>query len=359
MTTAAFKTVRLPSVVVALLVLFTPAPGARAQDIPFNFETRTNPDAATMARVVDPVVDAFRSGDLARLSQARSSILERLSNPSVSVAFRLDVSDRLASVLDEVVDGPDAAVSGNALLIAGRLATDDASRVILKAFSSETVSVRYAAASAAGETIRAFGAPSPPLREPNARALVEAVVGLVGSDEDENVAASALRALSRGRLVDRGPLVDLARTGLGQGALAAGERLRGASQTEPRFVLGILSFLLETRGLLTDSVGNLPDEMRCSIADLAANAVAFVRNAYQRDGREFAGLREPMLQLLDAAEKTLYFTRIGLTQESGLAPRLRAGRDDEAFYRGVIGLIGPGGPMTQAPCRRPGDAYLK
>lgn len=349
-----------------LVVCLSAAVGSSAQDVPRDFEEQTSGlSSATMSLLIDPVVEALDSGDPEQISTQRERLVERLRNPRASAAFRLGLSDRLAEPLALHAESEDSLVSGNALQIAGWIATKETSRLLLDAMSSESDVVRFAAVTAARRTVRTFGQRAPAISEDAASSLVSGLVALVETDASTDVATAAMRSIGEARLARGGKLDAVGQQAISQGTTALGRRVAGLG-TDPaanaRLLRGVVVILIDARTLLdSGGDGSVPQPVRCGFATLAGHSVAHARRVYLDAGADFGGETTIYTALVDAAEKAIYFGEVGSSVPTNLTEALRDSDSDrdERFLRGVIDLLGPGGSLETGPCSLDGKLFLK
>lgn len=345
---------RLGITSVALLLNATSLTGALAQQLPAGFEEQPSPNRATLATFADEVIEHLESGDPARVSQARQRVLERLDNPAVSVGFRLALTEQLTQRLSEIAMREPGLATTNALKIAGELGTSGSLDVIISALSSEHATTRFAAAVAAGATFEVADSPAPPLRERPVNQLIDALTDRITQDPDAEVVAGSMRGLLAARQVSRGPLIPQANRALIMLSQASGKRLAKleSEDTTPahhqRMLVAAIGTGTGLREMLADVGRDVPVEVRQAAGELAGDALAHAYSVVRQDGLPRGQDRQIMVQLVDTAEKLVFFAGDGQGGSAGLADSMRSG-DREQFIRGVLSVAGPGGQLTEAP----------
>lgn len=355
---------RLRIQALAFCLSVVPASFAGAQQLPAGFEEQPSPNSATLSTFADAISEHLRSGDASRISQARERVLERLNNPAVSVGFRLGLTDQLTQDLREIASGDSGLAATNALRIAGEIGTSGSLEVVIESLENEQATIRYTAAVAAGATFDVANSTAPPLRERPVNTLIDALANRIETDADPEVIAASMRALLSARQVTRGPLVPQASRALVRLSESAGKRLSGLASAdmtpehERRLLVAVIGAGAGLRDQLADVGRQTPLDVRKAAAALAGDALGHVYGVVRTEGiPDNEDTRQLMIQLVDTAEKVIFFADDSSGSASSLAQTLRE-RNREGFIRGVVSLVGPGGRLSERPFGFAGDRFL-
>jgi hypothetical protein len=188
---------------------FGPAHAA-AQGLPAEVVSALSLSAEQRAQVeafAAPLRDALSSGEARRVVDARAAALETLASPSVSVAYRLELSRVLMPALTSLMQTPgaqgaDALGSINAVILAGELATEQSTSLVTQALAlNDRADMRYQAAMALRRTFEAAQRSAPALQPQRAADLVRAIDDRMKVERDPLVKDALIRAgLAAGEL---------------------------------------------------------------------------------------------------------------------------------------------------------------
>lgn len=141
-------------VALAMLITLTFAAGpARAQDNLstdlVTAEALTSEQQQTVQRYLAQWGEQLRTADASQITPARQRLIEPMNNPTgPSEAFLSYYSPRLATYLEEALDSDRLIVRLNAMIVATRMASNEALPLIEKGLVDENAGVRYWAAKA-------------------------------------------------------------------------------------------------------------------------------------------------------------------------------------------------------------------
>ncbi len=283
--------------------------------------------------------------------RARGRLLRPLATPDASVSFRLAYSGALMPELDRLSRQGEIEIRLNAIRVAGELATQDSSDLVLRALESDATEVRIMGSYALRRTFESLSAQPPALAEGRVRALVERAATMVERERDPLAFDAAVRTLAAAGRINR-PNLSLRNESYRRLADSVGSRVRSRPTTAD--ALGVM----RTGEALLDvlrSIESLDTQAAVAAGGFAGDALAMVRNALASDESLNAADRDQLVNLAQIVEAVIFFART--VAEPGADPQptshataLRDTRDVQRFIAGVErDLIGANGALTRRP----------
>ncbi len=295
---------RRPALGRALRVLMVGAaclgalPAAAQQGLPPGLPTQTTaPTGADVEAIKKFVAD--RSPDLsgggdgpigaaeaARIKRARTELLEPLADDRVSPLFRIEYSRQLEPVLSKLAADPRDQVAVPALLIAGELATEQGVAIAEKQLAAKLAVIRFAAASAIGQTFEALRRSSPALVENRVAQMIDTLSRRLDAESDPLVRDTLARSLIAAMQVSEPPFQAIPLRAMDALATKVGARLGAdveklsAEEFELLLDTGITTGIA-LRGMLTNVSANrlLTDDARRVAAGYAGDLLGLIGRA--------------------------------------------------------------------------------
>ncbi|MEM0983017.1 MAG: hypothetical protein AAGI17_03600 [Planctomycetota bacterium] len=328
---------------------------------------------------VEAYVQAHSAGlletdDLAAQRRAVRQLIEPLERGGVSVSFRNSYAQALQPLLDSLIAGPGTPVAWRqvtALRLSAELATERTARIINRSFDDSSTEVRYFAIYAAGRVFAAAGRSSPAIIPQTARTLSDELADIVASSDDPVFADAAVRSLRAGGSVGTGGSIE------GFPAYAINKLAEGGRERAIGLELGAidepseLNVLLRAGGVIREAnIGPGPADAAAQSAGFAGGLFALVLDRVETNVR--AGNRggfderDPAVLLASLAETILGFAsdrmaaanRGSAINVPAIRDQMLAGDLDEVRTE-ILGLIGPGGRLTQAPYSIPASGLSR
>lgn len=299
------------------------------------------------------------SSDNGDRSSARQALGRPLRNSNVSVQFRLAYSRALTDDLQAAFRSGDRSAKIGVLLLAGQIATDQAVRLGLDHLDDEDPIIRYQAAFSLGLTLDAVATRSPAITRAGVDRLIRALAERVGEETDLWVLDRVVRSMSAGLGISSQGFEGIKSStmaSLADGVATRVAALTGDAQPEERERPTLLVLLraaeIAQQSLTTQSIS---DAEIVASARLGGELLAFVsrRNAagdLSQDDRQL------LIQITRTGENAIFFARSNHSQRRDTPSPTRIGDalangDDDAFSRGLNGLVGSRGALTQPPFR--------
>ncbi|MEZ6241781.1 MAG: hypothetical protein R3B57_01935 [Phycisphaerales bacterium] len=297
------------------------------------------------------------STDPAAASLARERLTRPLTTASASVAFRRAYSQALTPALRGIAGGDDVGAKLGALRVAGLLATDEASEILLDALKSDDESVRLFAASQLGESLRATSAGTPAVTPEGVDEIVRALGQQIASAKNPLEAAAAVRALALATRIEHqgyGVVRNLASAQLGA---RTGERIRRMSSSSADELELIVALEACTAGLnaVTAPTSRPDAEGTKQIIGMGGDLLAWALARFIDGHMPPTGERGLEAQAVGAAENVIHFARqhaarlrneTPASNPSRIAQALRDG-DDRSFRTAALELLGREGVLVR------------
>jgi len=353
---------RLLALLAALAALAAPAPPAAAQPgtiDPAVVSANSLDASATAAIEAHAAAWAPQLGaaDAAVAATARDRLTQPLTTTSASVAFRREYSRALSPALREFVQGDAVGARLGAMRVAGLLATDEASAILVGALASEEESVRLFAASQLGETLSRAASGTPALTPEGADEIVRALGSQVVAAADPLEAAAAVRALGVATRLEHqgfGPVRNLASAQLGA---RVGERIRrmNAASADELELIVALEACTAGLGAVTATTSRPDAEGTKQIVGMGGDLLAWGLARFIDGHMPPTGQRGLETQAVGAAENVIHFARqhaarlrnqAPASSPSRIAQALRDG-DDRTFRTAALALLGRDGDLVR------------
>lgn len=324
-----------------------------------------------------PLASGLRSNDQKQIQAARAAILEPMGNAGVSVQFRLEMSRALYDTLRDVVLA-DAGNSGqassigaiNSTIVAGELATEQASVLLTDAIKSKKADLRYQAAMGIRRTFEAMQTTAPAVGAQRAQDLVREIERRIREENDPLVLDALIRAgLAAAELSD-GQFREVRSRGIEVVALGASAQLK-KRQAEPLDAIAADAMIRAGTGvrdaLANRAAGVAVNELAAkSVAELGGHLIA--HSAKVVEARKLASdpeLRERYAQVSQLGE-TLVLTSAQAMNNAqvpgkGLGATLRQASNpmDAKFALDAREIAGPDGTLTRAPFNFPRNEFFQ
>jgi len=293
--------------------------------------------------------------------RARARLLEPLSTPNTSVSFRLAYSGALVPELDRMTRAEHVEVRLNAIRVAGELATQDASDLVVRAIESDSVETRIMAAFALRRTFETIASQPPAMAEGRVRDLLGRAGRVVEREPDPLVFDAAVRAMTAAGGIAR-PTLNLRSDAYRQLAERAGERVR--TRRSMNDLVGVMRTGEALLGVLR-TVDGLDRQAAIAAGGFAGDALAFVRDRLAASNtpndEDFSGL----VNLAEIAIPVVAFART--VADPGQSPdafahaaTLRENRDLTRFVESVErDILGAGGVLARPPFGFPADRFQR
>ncbi|MCK4872357.1 MAG: HEAT repeat domain-containing protein [Phycisphaerales bacterium] len=296
-----------------------------------------------LEQFVNAHMDRIASDDFQRRRDGRRALLAPLQDPSATTAFRLAYSRIATPTLETLTDSDDPSIALGALMVLGRIATDDSVDTLLLSLRNGSPAVRYGAVNGLRQTFDVQVSAVPPAT------LWKAVRRLAASLREETdpfVTRAVIRALRASPNPTAG--VELCR--------ALSRRLsQPISDKEEARRQRMHSFLLDAyqeaiKGLLedvTDPTRTHPD-LLLATAEVSARTMVWCVCLHEIDPES---AEEHLGTLLEAAEVLLLTVHLNLAEET-LRQEL-AGIVQRPGWPGALDAVkewvGPNNRLTNAP----------
>lgn len=281
----------------------------------------------------------------------RSALIAPLAEADASPSFRLEYSRAISGKLEQLAKNTRESVAISALVIAGRLGTDNGVAIAESQLARPEPAVRFAAASALATTIDALKRQSPAIQPERIDRTIEIVGKAIDAETDPSTLDALVRALVAAMEVDR-PRFETVRSAatvtlashLGQKVQA----LKGDAVDDVYNMVLVRAATAMRDALSTARSGAMPIESIKAVATYAGDLLAhIVRQAKAgtigNSPADDDPTRQSAVQLASVAQSVAYFalTAAGANPEAPkLADFLKSGRvdDDARFADGLAQL---------------------
>ncbi len=146
----------------------------------------------------------LESADPALVNKARRALIRPLESARTSVDFRLQYGESLVPALSRSAQNARDLNAVNALVVAGAIGTDQASRVLEDALKSDRVPVRFAAVNGLGRMLEQAARSSPAFTSDRAATILRLVREHAETETEPEILAAALRGLEAGLQIPSG-----------------------------------------------------------------------------------------------------------------------------------------------------------
>lgn len=321
-----------------------------------------------------PLAAGIKSNDPKQIQAARAAILEPMGNAGVSVQFRLEMTRALYDALRDVVSA-DANSAGqassigalNSTIVAGELATEQASTLLTDAIKSKKADLRYQAAMGIRRTFEAMQTTAPAVGAQRAQDLVREIDRRIREENDPLVLDALIRAgLAAAELTDA-QFREVRSRGIEIVSLGAGAQLK-QRQADPLDAAAADAMIRAGTGVRDALVNRAPgvavNELAAkAVAELGGHLIAHSAKVVEaRKLRDDPELRERYAQISQLGE-TLVLTSAQAMNNAqvtgkGLGPTLRQGTNqtDAKFALDARELTET---LTRAPFNLPRDAFFQ
>ncbi len=295
--------------------------------------------------------------DASTASNARDRLTQPLTSSSASVAFRLAYSGVLTPQLTGLAASPEIGARLGALRVAGMLATDESSAIVLGAMTDDEPSVRLFAAAQLGETLAASRTGAPALTPEGADEIVRALGEMIASADSPLEAAAAVRALAVGTRIEQRGFDAVRNLAASQLGARTGERVRrlGADSADELEIIVALEACAAGRTAVTAATSRPDANATTQIIGMGADVMAWALSRWVGKHMPPVGERGLESQAVGAAENVIYFARQHAARLKGQSPAsnppriaqsLRDG-DDRAFRTAALALLGSDGDLVR------------
>lgn len=334
-------------------------------------------DTAQQQQVRDfagPLGDGLKSNDQKQIQAARAAILEPMGNAGVSVQFRQEMTRALIDALRDVVSA-DAGNTGqassigaiNSTIVAGELATEQASTLLTEALKSKKADLRYQAAMGIRRTFEAMQTTAPAVGEDRAQAMLREVDRRIKEEADPLVLDALVRAGLAAAELTEARFRDVRSQGIETVSLGASAQIK-RRLAEPLDATAADAMIRAGTGvrdaLANRATGVAVNELAAkSVAELGGHLIAHAAKVVE--ARKLANdpeLRERYAQISQLGE-TLVLTSAQAMNNAqvtgkGLGPTLRQAttQTDAKFALDARELTDS---LTRAPFNLPRDAFFQ
>jgi hypothetical protein len=348
---------------------------APAQGIQISPETVASPslssgDQAQVSRYAAEHGANLGSDDPEKRRAGRRALLAPLGNAQVSAAFRLHYARELEGVLRAVAGNPDDRVAVNALIVAGDLATETSTGLLVEHLRSERPALRFQAGDGLRRTFEALQSSPPAVQGATLARAVAALRDATGTERDAQVLKSLVGALLEAARVPPGVLPDAQSeavaalsAGLGQAMRTQGHRVPevGLCEAYHKGVRGVRDLLAQPGARPGEAAARHAGEMA---GRLVALVVRCVRAGVWGGASEAA--RAELILGVASGETLVQLCATALGSQSsgaapGLANLLRAMHDKPAEARFVLEserIVGDQGVLVRPPFSFPRGHFL-
>ncbi len=321
-----------------------------------------------------PLAAGLKSNDQKQIQSARAAILEPMGNAGVSVQFRQEMTRALFDTLRDVVSS-DAAGPGqassigaiNSTIVAGELATEQASMLLTDAIKSKKADLRYQASMGIRRTFEAMQTTAPAVGPQRAQDLVRAIESRIKEEGDPLVLDALIRAGLAAAELTSEQFRDVRSRGIEVVALGASSQLK-RRQVNPLDAAAADAMIRAGTGVRDALVNRAPgaavNELAAkSVAELGGHLIAHAAKVVEaRKLDEDPELRERYAQISQLGE-TLVLTSAQAMNNAqvagkGLGPTLRQAttQTDAKFALDARELTES---LTRAPFNLPRDAFFQ
>lgn len=284
---------------------------------------------------------------------ARRELRRPLTARQITVSFRLAYSGELVGRLRDLADHDDPGVATVALLLAGELATNPGSQLALDRLGSDDETIRYAAASSLGESLRIAADGAPAMNEQQLTALVNRLGERLEREENPLVLDRVIRSIGAGATNQRREFATLRNTSTRLLGDRLAERVRNAEagrvsvDMELTMLRGAETvFASVNRGTLS------PEALRAS-GLLSGQLIAYADRRLHAGGLNAEDVQR-LLQIVGASENVVVFARSLLDPR---AARVQFGLRDamgndgrrDRFRTAADAVIGSDGVLVRPP----------
>lgn len=360
--------VRIMAAVLACAWLALPV-AAQTRDLPENIVTSTESLSGDRLNTVREYASAalrdLRSDRASTRREARARLLRPLTVDGVSVTFRLGYGRELVPALREMARESEETIAYNALVIAGELATDQASEVLVEHIDDERQAIRYGAAFGLARTFDAVANRAPAITRDQIRRLISLLGERIREEQEPWVMDGVVRALIAAGAISSGTFEEVrprAYSELAQGIGSRVRALRDADEIDDTADTVLISALRTGEAIrdlwLRDA--RLPRDAALATVALSADVLSFVDQASGWDLSEEH--RRMLLQLTSVSENVIFFARDSLDPDAGARPTqmaemLRDGHRNR-MREELRRMIGSGGTLTREPFNFPDNRFL-
>lgn len=306
----------------------------------------TQPQKDEIRKLVDANKEGLR-GDPAAIKRSRNALLEPMKEPQISVAFRLEYTRQLSTVLRPLITDAREVVAVNALRLAGELATATSVEMLSDALKDKRAGVRYAAAAGFESTFQSLRRTVPALGGAQASRAIATLEQALLAETDPRVLEGLTLAMQEASKIPKAQVEgmrDVSTLSLARAVSAkAADRTIGA-WADPAFRRAVLA----VRTTVTNPNINEPELQATTLRQAAGMAGDLLALAAER--MKSAGNGDADLALMvNEAETAIFFIsgKLGVTnaKEYKLHELVAQGKAAE-FLRQVQQLIGPNGVLT-------------
>ena len=314
-------------------------------------------------------VDDLISADPNKRSPARTALLEPLDNRNVSVDFRMHYSDRLMDELRRVAGHEDTRIAINGLRIAGALATEDSTELLIEASDDDRDDVRYVSAWGIRQTFEEVGRSAPAIDQIRIQELVELLELRLGIENEPHVFDVVGRALTAAGRLDHQRWRAIRDYAQHVQARVTAVRVKtlNPGPNDTKMLIAVARTLDAQVWFIKDNIAS--DEVMRGAAGLAGQVVSYAGSrakAGDLDDKERLELQD----LVKRAEALIFFAHnaldpAGRHASTDLADLLAQDGDPQMFDdqmfadEAVKQVIGHGGVLCQPPFRFPATEFAR
>ena len=298
------------------------------------------------------------STDPIAIRRGRAALESPLTNPAVSITFRIEYGKVLLPLLQTLAASPEEILAANAMHLAGELATPLASDLLTqRGLNDKRPAVRHAAAYGIKRTFEHIRTTSPVFQAQDTRPVIDALSRRIASETDPYVLEGYTRAFEAATTIADGRIKGLRSMAAGALAKNLGEYTRAN-----RASLDAAGAMIRAAQVLRDAAVNqglpaeeplLPAEVLREIGGYGGDLIVVVRCALGEPGaaQMDQAARDTLAALAASGENVYYFAHrsLGGTPVAlDLAPLVKTAKDQE-FIQSSERCIGKAGILAKAP----------
>jgi len=287
------------------------------------------------------------TGEIAAVLRSRNALTKPLESPNVTRAFRRAYGDAVLPIVNTLLASNDTVQRMAGLRIAGKLGTDDSTRMLLDTLSDPDEGTRFFVITCLGETMGSMTSNSSSLSTETATDMVSALGGEIKNADSATFADAAVRALAAGTQIAQPQMSAIRSLVIVSLAESAGDRLRSLKADDPDADDEMIA-ALRACGAVRVAVGvaQLPPTAAASTAAirLGGDCVGYVFSRVRSGAMAASGTKEHEVALVSAGESAIAFGRQKLGEvaapQTNLFQQLEDGNEREFNFR-TSELVGP------------------
>jgi hypothetical protein len=326
--------------------------GALAQSIPEGLAGKSDLSAAdqqAIATFVQGHATKLSSNDPLEVREAREAILAPLERRGeISVAFRVQVANRLLDTLRENAKSSNDHVAVNALRLAGEIATSNSLEILETGLSDTRPAVRYAACFGLSR-LYAAAARGQAYSDDEALRSLRKLVQVASTDATSEVVDGAIVAIAQARMTptkDKKVRPEATRAVIETGSKLAMDAIKASRPVSMNSLVRIGGVVRDTLTETDVSAETARGASRFAGQLLLATKASMSGGGEAEMASRSARVAEVIIALASTSLK-------GPDFQPKLGDLLAAGKADQ-FEPGLKAIVGPGGLLQSAPFSVPG-----